>query len=264
MMEMPLERRAVTRRAIVDLVDFDASVPDRLKRAKAYASLLSEFQRGRPRKVDDTAQEQDRSRLEVLCVLSCATPLTPSEVHGSFDNLLDDPHDLEIPLLLVEGDIKPTMDEVETLRAATNLAKPLAGNDKRVLAALAVANEALAAPAPPPPETAVHLYRQLETSTRELSIPPRYFAELVERALSEARSFKKRTLLGSPRIRADFSLGKTTMPIYLPEGVASKLPLLPSFSAVALVELRPREDASEPSPDALVAFALGRVFRARK
>ena len=36
------------------------------------------------------------------------------------------------------------------------------------------------------------------------------------------------------------------------------------FSALALVELRPREDASEANPDALVAFALGRVFRARK
>jgi len=37
--------------------------------------------------------------------------------------------------------------------------------------------------------------------------------------------------------------------------------LLPSFGVIALVELRPREDALESHAEALVVRALGRVIR---
>lgn len=266
---VPLERSAgVSRRAIVDLLAFDPGVPNRLRRSKTHAPLLTEQVSSRtPRKVDEPAGEQDaeaRARIDVLRVLSCGTPLGPEELQGAFDALLDDPNDFDIPLFLVEGDVKPTMDEVETLRVAVDVAKPLAGNSKRVQGAIAVANEALSRTAPPVSEAAATLYKQLETATSELSLPPRHLADMVDRTLLEARTFKKRTLLGAPRIRAELTLGRVALPIYLPDDAASQLPLLPVFSMAALVEFRPREDASEPNPVALVAFALGRVLRVRR
>lgn len=258
----------MTRRAIVDLLAFDASVPSRLRRSKTHAPLLvSDLAPRTAKKLDDPAGEQgaeDRARIDVLRILSCGTPLGTEEIHAAFDALLDDPHDFEIPLFLVEGEVKPTMDEVETLRVAADLAKPLAGNNKRVNAALSAANDALSRSAPPVSEAAATLYKQLEASTGDLSLPSRHLADQVDRTLREARSFKKRTLLGAPRIRADLMLGKGTLPIYLPDSAASQLPLLPVFPLAALVEFRPREDASEANPAALVAFAFGRVLRARK
>ena len=52
-----------------------------------------------------------------------------------------------------------------------------------------------------------------------------------------------------------------SVPIYLPELTAERLPMLSAFPVVAAVELRPREDSSEPSPDALLALAVARVVR---
>jgi hypothetical protein len=266
--EAELGTPPVARRAIVDLLAFDPGVPSRLRRSTTYAPLLAVVPPPRiHQKLDAPAGEQtpeDRARVDILRVLSCGTPLAPEEINASFEALLDDPYDFDIPLFLVEGDVKPTMDEVETLRVAVELVKPIAGTSKRVQAALAAATEALSRTAAPVPESAVTLYRQLEASTSELSLPARHLADLVERTLREARSFKKRTLLGAPRIRADLTIGKITLPLYLPESAASQLPLLPSFPLAALVELRPREDASEQNAAALVALSLGRVLRSRK
>ncbi|NUO53854.1 MAG: hypothetical protein HOV80_33845, partial [Polyangiaceae bacterium] len=256
------------RRAVVDLLSFEPTVPGRLRRSPAHAPVLAAVPPARVHQQVDVApgeqSAEDRARIDILRVLSCGTPLGTDEINHAFDALLDDPYDFDIPLFLVEGDVKPTMDEVETLRVATELAKPLAGASKRMQAAIAAATEALSRTAPPVPESAITLYKQLESATSEASLPPRHLADLVERTLREARSFKKRTLMGSPRIRADLTIGKITLPLYLPEPAASQLPLLPAFPLVALVELRPREDASEQNAAALVALALGRVLRSRK
>ncbi len=256
------------RRSVVDLLSFEPTVPGRLKRSKVFAPLLVDPASARTaRKVDEPAGEpapEDRARLDVTKVLSCGAPVGLEELQAAFDALLDDPTDFEIPLFLVEGEIKPIMDEVETLRVAADLGKPLAGANKRVQAALAAANEALAASAPPVAEVASALYKQLEAATSELSLPSRHLPDLVDRTLREARSFKRRTLFGEMRIRADLTVGRATTPIYLPDVAAAHLPLLPVFPIAALVELRPREDAAEQSPTALLTRAFGRVLRSRK
>lgn len=263
------ERVASTakRRAIVDLIAFDDGVPARLRRSKVHAPLLVEAEPPRTaKKLDAPAGDQSaeqKARLEVLRVLSCGTPVGPDEIDAALDALLDDATELEIPLFLVAGDLRPTMDEIETLKVATEIVKGLAGVNKRVLAALAAANDALARENQLVSDTAALLYKRLEQSTVELSLPARHVSDLVDRTLLEARSYKRRTLLGSPRIRAELALGRVTLPIYLPDSATPHLPLLPTFPSIALVECRPREDASEVHPTALVTVALGRVLRAR-
>jgi hypothetical protein len=66
-------------------------------------------------------------------------------------------------------------------------------------------------------------------------------------------------------VRADLTLPRSgeTMPLYLPETAATSLPLLLSFPVVALCEIIPREDLTEPQDEALLASALGRVLRSR-
>ena len=258
---------ALARRAIVDLLAFDPDVPSRLRRSKDLATLLAAPAASRAHQgVDEPAADtsaEDRSRNDVLRVLSCGSPMPAEAIAQAFEALLDDPLDLDLPLFLVEGEVTPTMDELEALRAIVEHAKPLAGSNKRLLGALSTAGDTLARSTPPSPEAALQLYSQIETGTADLGLPPRHLAKLVDRTLREARSYKRRTLLGAPRIRATLTLGSTLVPLYLPNAVADLLPLLPAFRLTALVESRPREDASEQSSTALVACAVGRVLRAR-
>jgi hypothetical protein len=257
-----------TRRALVDLLSFAPDVPRRIRRTKWMTSLLTDFAPPRPfRRPDEPEPDrerdrEERGRFEVLRVLSCGQPVDGSGLGAAIERALDDANDLEMPLFLVSGELKPTWDEVEMLKAAVRVAQPLATNDKRLTAAVTVANDAASASTPPSTETAAALSRQVESALRDLSLPPRYFAENVERILLEGRAYKKRTVLGELRIRCDLALGGTQWPTYLPEAVGAHLPMLPSFGVVALVEVRPREDASESHAEALVVTALGRVVRA--
>lgn len=258
---------SIQRRAIVDLLAFDPAVPNRLRRCKEHGALVAAAAGSRTHQAVDapttSSSAEDRARNDVLRVLSCGAPMRAEALALAFDALLDDPLELDLPLFLVEGDVTPTMDELEALRAAVEHAKPLAGSNKRMLSALGAAADALARTTPPSPETAAALHGQLEAATLDVGLPSRHLAKLVERTLREARAYKRLTLLGAPRIRATLTIGTSTLPIYLPSTVAELLPLLPTFRMSALVESRPREDAAETSPTALVAHAVGRVLRAR-
>ena len=266
----PSRADAATRRFLVDLLSFHPEVPRRIRRSKSFVPLLADFSPPRAlRRLDEADTERDkdrdeRMRLEVLRVLSCGDPLDATGLANSVDLLLDDPNDLEIPLLLTSGELKPSFDEVEALRAAVKIAQPLSTTDKRLVSAVAVANEVLGTS--PSTDTALSLLKQLDGAVSALNLPARYLTDSVERALLDTRSYKKRIVLGEPRIRCDLTVaGGTALPCYVPESVGPMLPLLNSFSVVALVEVRPREDAFESHHEALVVAALGRLLkRARR
>ena len=259
-------REMTARKCLVDLLGCDPDVPRRLRRSPTFSALLAEFAPPRAlRRLDeaDADREKDRDerqRLDVLRVLSCGDPLDGSGLAHSLDGALEDPNDLEIPILLTAGELKPTFDELEALKLAVKIAQPLSPTDKRLVSAVALANEVIGAS--PSAETCVSLTKQLEGAVTGLNFPSRYLAENVERALLDARAYKKRLVLGETRIRCDLVIGGASgLPCYVAESVGSKLPLLQSFSVVALVEVRPREDAFESHHEALVVLALGRVLR---
>ncbi len=252
------------RQAVVSLLCFDAKILPRLRRAKRFAAPLS--RKALPRRADEPrgdVQLDDRS--EVLRVLSCGQPADAAEIRRALTDGLDDLEDFEPPLVLVAGELRPTFDEIEVLRATIAVVQPVAGGDKRILAAVAVGQEALAASAPPRSETTLGLARQIEQAAGTLSLPPRYVPVEVERILVEGRKYKRRTVLGASRVRADLTLSRsdTGMLLYLPETAATSLPLLPAFPVVAICEVTPREDLTETQDEALIAAALGRVLRSR-
>lgn len=264
----PKAPAAPARRVMVDLLHFEPSVPKRLRRSKLHAGILGDFsppralRRGDERDADVENEREERGRLDVLRTLSCGTELDAGALRAAAESALLDANDLEIPLFLVAGELRPSFDEVEHLKASARAAQPLAANDKRLAATLAVVNELTASATPAPSETLAALQKQIESAVLSSSLPNRYLADAVDRSLLEQRAYKKRLVLGQRRIRADFLFpGGTTLPAYTPDGTGSMFPLLPSFPCVALVELRPREDMLEQSADALVIVALGRVLR---
>jgi hypothetical protein len=257
----PLERRAM-----VDLLAVNRGVADRVRTMKAFAGAFARPLRSRPLASPDVPAplEGDRDRADVLRVLSYATPFEPRRIRRAWEESFADSGDLEPPLVLVAGDLRPTYDEFERLRATLGAALPVAGGDKRLVALCATAEELLAKGASVGPDAAVGLARQIEQASASMPIPPRYVAREAERALLEGRRYKRRTLLGSPRIRCDFGApGEADTFLFYAPDIADSLPLLPSFPVIALCEVRPREDLAEPAADALFAVALGRVLRLR-
>ncbi|APR82001.1 pentapeptide repeat family protein [Minicystis rosea] len=261
---------ALRRLWIVDLLWADPKLPPRLRAMKRFAGVWAAP--SAPKRAPQSAAEPrsepsaaERDRADVLRVLSYAPPDDAAAVHRALADSLEEIVDLEPPLVVVAGELKPTFDELETLKTAVAVAQPVAGTDKKLGAAIAVAQEAIAAPIAPRPDTTLGMARQIEQASGALSLPPRYVAGEVERLLLEGRKYRRRPLLGEPRVRADLVLagGGDPMTIYLPDAVTNALPLIASFPVVAICAPRPREDVLEAQDEALFVMALGRVLQAR-
>jgi hypothetical protein len=254
---------AQRRHALVDLLAHDPALPQRLRRVPAFAKVIAETG-DRPAWVrPDEAREEpaggDRDRRDVLRVLSFVAPCDLPRVREIVEEAFDDAAQLDLPLVVVMGQLKPTHDELAILRATVQAGQPLSGANKALQAALKVLQEAIDGGVAPPGEATAALLRQAEQAAGPLW---GYLFAQVQRAVLEERHFKKRTVLGEPRIRADLTTPSgETVPAYVPAAVASKLPMLPSFPAVVLGELRPREDAQETHAEAFLVWALGRVVR---
>ena len=252
---------------MVDLLSFDPAVVPRLRSMPRFAEVWAPRPRARGVQGLDEARNEPppRDRTDVLRVLSCARPSDASTLRRALAEGLDDVDDFDLPLLLVAGELRPSFDEVEMLRATVSVTQSIAGTDKRILAAVALGQEALAASLLPRPEIATGLCRQIEQAAATPAFPPRYVAAQVERILLEERKYKRRTLLGASRVRAELMLpgGGEPWLLYVPDAAAASLPLLLTFPVIALCEVRPREDVAETHPEALFAAALGRVLHGR-
>ena len=178
----------------------------------------------------------------------------------------DDETMLELPIVLVGGELRPSFEESDTLKLAAQIAQPLAVSNKALPPLLKQVETLTESAWTATRDMTTNLVRQIEQAAQGTGgLPPRYFATQLERALVEGRKYKKRVLFGGTRLRAElvFPSG-TELPIYLPERTAELLPMLPSLPVVAAVELRPREDGAETHPEALVALGIGRVVRRSK
>lgn len=251
---------------VIDLLTFDAKIAPRLRALKRLVPLWAAMPKAKsplsPDEPQRTAPDPDREI--VLRVLSCVEGQTGPDIRRSLADSLDDLADFDPPLVICAGELQPKFDEVETLRISVAVGSSVAGTDKRMLGAIAVAQEALSASIPPAAETLRNLAKQIETASLSMNLPPRFLTSHVERILVENRHYKRRTILGAARVRADIVLaGGDVFPMYLLDDAAKSLPLLPAFPVVAVCEARPREDIIETQAEALLCLALGRVLHAR-
>jgi hypothetical protein len=253
------------RRFSVDLLGFDREIHARIRKDGRFASVFAKRSDKKLATADQTHKdvaEEEVARADILRLLSFGAPIDLSEARklneSGFD---DDDDDLDPPLHLMQGEARAIFDEVESLRAVVSIAQPLAASDKRLQAAVAAANEALAGK--PSADQATSLIRQIETASGSLSLPPRYIASQTERILLEDRKFKKRVLFGKERFRVALGASSDALPAYIDTALLPAWPLLPAVPIVMLVELRPREDAAEAATEALFVRALGRVLSTR-
>jgi hypothetical protein len=255
--ETPLKRQA-----LVDLLGFDPALPARLRRLPAFTTskiLDGAADRSAPARADDARSREDRDRADVLRVLSFAEPIALPRARGLVEEAFADPNQLDLPIAVIAGALAPAHDELEVLRATLAVASPLASANKDLKAALKRVEEALGSGFAPGAEMVITLLREVEEAAGTMG---GHVRGSVQRIAVDGRRYKLRTVLGEARIRAELTTrGGESLPVYIPEAVATRLPMLPSFPVVLVAELRPREDAQEAHPEALVAFAVGRVIR---
>jgi hypothetical protein len=170
-------------------------------------------------------------------------------------------------LVLLAGTFRILFDELDWLRLALEVAKPLMGADRRVGDAVSAAEVHLGIPGLRcVPDLVAQLSRTLieAFATTPGARSRTFLRDCADQALLDARSFSRRQVLGGTWIRASLlpegASESEALPLYLPESAAGTLPLLRSFEARVIGEVVTRHDSLEPSARALRVLALGRCI----
>jgi hypothetical protein len=263
----PVVAAAAPRRddEIIDLLWFD---PESLPRVRArWPKIIEEleFEPLNPRRdlpVDDPVGSRDRHH--AFGVLTRAEATDVRGVSREVLEAIDEHGQFTAPLVVIGGELRLPFDEIETLKTAAAAAKPLAKDDKKLTDLLEMVGELLDTPLLQGSPSAVDsLLRDLTSAVQQArrTLPVKYLDAHIERVLLEKRRYQRRTVFGGTSLRA--LLGKDGVPTYLPEDLATKLPLVTQMKARLIAEVTASQDQYESHPHALRVVALGRVMTLR-
>jgi hypothetical protein len=236
-------RSAVLPRRRVDLVWFDV---DGVPRTRAELGPAEEA-------TDDRA-----------CMASVLSNSAREGVEDPIARAVDR-HAGGLPALLVlTGELRFPFDARARLRAVVAGAKPLAKGDAELEACLDGVRELTDDGETCTDAQLIEAIRSVvakRTSAAALTA----LDEGVERVLLRERCYQLRKVFGKSCIVAMFTRSGTRqlVPSYLPEEVASILPMYHALDVSLLAEAHLSQDQYEASPFALRVLALGRMHRAR-
>lgn len=209
-----------------------------------------------------TAGAAERS--DVLRILTGVKPLSGEDVLSTSASSVDESGAFSPALVIVTGELQLTFDEIESLKAYITAATPIASADKRLREAVDSATEALKSSWPPSAPLAESYTVRIKEAFAQANraVPAHYLDAAAERALLSQRHFQKRTILGKNRLRCLMTpaQGGSPIPVYLPESLATQLPMFQRFRATIAAETQGQQDQYETHPIALVALALARLL----
>ena len=262
---------AIPRDHAVDLLWYDAGSVARIRASKAFAGRLDKAAASSWLSDDKgprTDAQEARDRRDVLRFLVRGQPLDEAGLERAAVAAFQDDGTYASPIELLAGELALCFDEVEILRATITVTTPFLGIDKKLRDVVTAASEVLDSKWSVPIDIAEGNTARIEEAFAQgpRAVPAGYLQNSVERMLLEGRKLQKKTIGGERRVRALMSLAgsKNAIPAYLPEAVEPRLPLFRRFRAVAIAEIRPREDQFETHGDALLVLALGRLIPARR
>lgn len=249
----------------IDLLWALPEVAPRVRARPAFAPVLDALAEAEPDpELDDPAlaksAKQQEDHRDVFEVLTNAEP---------------DVHPVELlvgavradgkvvpPLGLFAGELMLGFDERAVLEATAAAVAPFATLDETLRAAFDAAQALLSQgdkPLAPSVVDAV-LVRLRETAAQKRVVPAGLDAQ-VERALTLARAFVRRKVLGEPHVRATLvvSGAAASFPTYLTLEAAETLPLSHKHRVRVLAEVHLPLDAAEAASAALVVRGLARL-----
>jgi hypothetical protein len=251
---------------VVELLWFDDQSDGRLRRRWPKLCDKLDFA---PRDDDhdlDSSDPKARGHHTHFGVLTEASPTDESGMRFALRENISQTGRFTPPLVLLRGLLRFPFEAVEILLATAAVVTPVAGDDKKLRAALEQVNELLDTPLLSGSAETVtnfvnHLRKLYRDSRRALSID--YLDATVERMLLEQRKYQKRTLFGGSWIRAILALQAHDkgIPCYLPEELEKTLPMMTTFNTRLIAEVHMKQDQFETHQHALRVITLGRAIK---
>ncbi len=259
----------MTPRDLIELLWFDPAAVEPLRKTERWSALIASLQPKKQRVVhdDDPPPEEpaaDRERRDVFGVVALGVTETPDELEILVDRVAGDRGTFTPPLAIVGGEASFPFDELETLRATMTSVAPFASSDKKLKELVDTVNELLKTPWLKGSESVAEglLQRVRDAfAAQNRALPPGHLDAHTERILLAERHFQRRTVFGSPHLRALFvaTNGAPALVVYLPEALASKLPMYQRLRVRMLVEVNLPQDQFEPAPLSLRCVAFARL-----
>jgi hypothetical protein len=294
--EAPASARAPARAhpgEVVELLWFDPPFAARIRKRPESKPILAELKPAQREEQADPEtpadKRQARDRRDLAAILGLGEPIGASALEEAIAGAMDE-GTFSPPLVLLAGDLELPFDPLEALRATIAAAAPFAPGDKALKDTIESASELLrsswldragnAAEGP-----TARIKEAFAQAFRAL--PAGHLEAQADRILLEQRHYQKRAVLGQRWLRALLTLaggpppegpanaeprparaergalpaaGEPPIPTYLPEALASELPMFQRFRVRLFAEARPQLDQYEPHPIALRAVALGRAL----
>lgn len=266
--------RAFSGREMVDLLWFDPAVLPAVREHPRYREILAEVA-PKPKKAsfdDDPFEdaiapeepEDHRARREVFAVLARGDSTDAEGVGEAMADAVGEDGTFVPPLVLLAGELTFVFDEIAALKATVAATSPFASSDKRLKETLDTVAELLQTPwLQGSPGVAEGLVQRIKEAFAQgnRALPASYLDAHTERSLLEQRAFQKRTVFGEPHLRALLApLGvQAAIPAYLPEPLATKLPMVLRMRVRLLAEASLPQDQYETYPASLRAVAIARV-----
>ena len=206
-----------------------------------------------------------KDRRDVFNVLVEAEPIGEGGLDDVIARAVGPMGALRPPLVLVVGELQFPFDELETLKATVAAVSPLAAGDKKIKEIVDTVNELLKTPwlegSSGVAEGLTSRVRDAFTQSSGRLLQAGYLEAHTERRLLEQRHYQRRTVLGQRWIRGLLTLSGATasIPTYLPDDLATLLPMFRRFKARLIAEVHLQQDQYESHPLALRTVALARV-----
>ncbi len=257
-------------RSLIQLLWFQPTVVPQMRRVPEWAELLVQaaeedggVQDDGYLDEDDALEQDDRHDVSEILVRGNAVDL-----HHARQSLIDASRKsgrLVTPLVLLEGVLRCEFDEIARLEIALGATTPMTAHNDKLRDAVAAAEAFVAgAGASPVPALAQAHTNSLGRAIGKEDIRTTVDAH-VRRTLVEKRAFKKRKLLGQTFVRAalrcDDPVGETPQSavVYIPEKVASLLPLFERIPVRLIGEFTPKQEQAESAAYAVKLAVVARL-----
>ncbi len=246
----------------IDLIWVD---PVARKRLRAWWTELltqaefGEFDSRHERPTDDP--EMDQAMRDAVVVLTKAPATDAAELERVVDESVDESGAFTPPLVVLEGDLKLSFDEIARLETLATIVAPLAATDKKMKDLCDAAAQIVGSKKPAAAPAATRQSQSIREHHATIAARGGTSAldGEVDGALADARAYDTRDLLGGVHLRASIAAGGEAIPAYLPETLKSRLPLFDSFRARVIAEVSPRQDRNESHWLCLRVLALARI-----
>ncbi|WP_170319776.1 DUF2169 family type VI secretion system accessory protein [Polyangium spumosum] len=253
-----------------ELLWFAVEMMPRIRRRKAWKEILDALE---DEPIDPELDDAELSatpatvenRRDISAILSCGEALGPERLGEVLKEGIS-AGAFTAKIALCAGELSFKFDEAKLLEALCAAVTPLAVDDDRLRAALATADAFLGARGSASlPAVAEGLFAQIREVLRQgrRATPLEGILAQVERAALEQRAYQRRMVFGGPHLRGSIAVSAgpaaQAVPVYFPEDIVMTLPMMASFPARILCEVRPRVDRAEASSLSLRGVAIGRA-----